>query len=249
MVAAGSKGIGLATAQGLSREGVKISLCGRTEETLEQAAESIETQCETYVVDVANPDDLTWWYEQTCTDMGNPDILITNTGGPAAGDFLDLIDEQWEAGFQSTLMNVIRLSKLVYPGMSENQWGRIVHITSLVAKDPSLMLPISSTLRTGLRSLTKIQAKEFGSVGITVNSVLPGHTLTDRQTHLAEIRAKKDGITVEEAIAETAKLVPLGRLADPNEIANAIVFLCSTPASYISGINLLVDGGLTQSVD
>jgi 3-oxoacyl-[acyl-carrier protein] reductase len=249
MVSAGSKGIGLATAQMLSAEGCRISLCGRSEEHLTSASDSIEGECDTYVVDVSNPDDLSWWFEQTCADIGKPEILITNTGGPATGSLKDLTDEQWEAGVQSTLMNVVRLGRLVSPAMVENNWGRIVHITSLVAKDPSPMLPISSTIRAGLRALTKLQAKEYGPNGITVNSVLPGHTLTDRQRHLADLKSQQTGITIEQAYEQTASEIPLGRMARPEEVASVIVFLCSAQASYISGINLLVDGGLTQSID
>jgi 3-oxoacyl-[acyl-carrier protein] reductase len=125
-------------------------------------------------------------------------------------------------------------------------FGRIVHITSLVAMEPSPMLPISSTLRSGLLALTRLQSTELAKSGITVNCVLPGHTLTDRQRHLAEIRAEKESITPDEALARQGAEVPIGRLATPEEIAAAVVFLASVPAAYISGTSLLVDGGLVR---
>ncbi len=245
MVAAASKGIGLATAKLLAAEGCKVSICGRTEETLELAAAEIGEETRSYVVDVSISEDLLWWVDQTRQDLGPVDIIVTNTGGPPAGTLDQMTDEQWQSGFDSTLMNIIRLTRLVQPDMIASGWGRIVHITSLVAKQPSSVLPISSTLRSGIMALTKLQSKELAPKGITVNGVLPGHTLTDRQRHLADIRADREGITAEEALTKQGSEVPVGRLATPEEIAAAVAFLCSTQASYVTGTSMLVDGGIT----
>ena len=246
MVAAASKGIGLATAKMLANEGCQVSICARNEAHLEEAAAFIGHETRSYCVDVNDADDLAWWLEQTQSDLGAPEILITNTGGPPAGIFTQMTDEQWQTGFDSTLMNVVRLVRLVAPGMQASGFGRIVHITSLVAMEPSAMLPISSTLRSGLLALTRLQSTELAKRGITVNCVLPGHTLTDRQRHLAEIRAENESITPDEALARQGAEVPIGRLATPEEIAAAVVFLASVPAAYISGTSLLVDGGLVK---
>jgi len=248
MVAAASKGIGLATAKALAAEGCLVSICGRNEETLEAAAGEIGEDTRSYIVDVAVPADLDWWLEQTRADLGPVSILVTNTGGPPPGNVFELTDDQWHAGIQSTLMNVVRLTRDVKDEMIQAQWGRIVHITSLVAKEPSLVLPISSTLRAGIMALTRVQSTELAPHGITVNAVLPGHTLTDRQRHLADINAEKQGITPEEALENQAKSIPAGRLARPEEIASVIAFLCSDPAGYVSGTNILVDGGLTKGL-
>lgn len=246
MVAAASKGIGLATARMLAAEGCHVSICSRTEDTLEAAAAEISPETRSYVVDVTNPEDLDWWVEQTIADLGAPDILVTNTGGPPAGSWMEMTDEHWQSGFDSTLMHIVRLTRLVSPKMVEKNFGRIVHITSLVAKEPSPLLPISSTLRSGIMALTRLQATELAPYGITVNGVLPGHTLTDRQRHLASMVAEKEAITEEEALNRRASEVPMGRLADPGEIAAAVAFLCSVPAAYVNGVSLLVDGGLTK---
>jgi 3-oxoacyl-[acyl-carrier protein] reductase len=248
MVAAASKGIGLATAKLLTQEGCRVSICARGEETLEAAAGEIGEETRSYVVDVSNAEDLAWWVEQTHQDLGRVDILVTNTGGPPAGPLGTITDEQWQQGFDSTLMNIVRLVRLVAPDMTTAGWGRIVHITSLVAKEPSSILPISSTLRSGIMALTRLQATELAPHGVTVNGVLPGHTLTDRQRHLAQVRAERDGTTPEEALERQGADVPIGRLADPSEIAAAIAFLCSNQAAYITGTNLLVDGGLTKGL-
>ena len=246
MVAAASKGIGLATARLLAAEGCLVSICARNEETLEAAAASIDDETRSYVVDVALADDLAWWVEQTREDLGEPSILVTNTGGPKAGPLSELSDADWQGGVEGTLMNVVRLARLVMPAMASAGWGRVVHVTSLVAREPSPLLPISSTLRAGLVALTKLQAQEVASRGVTVNAVLPGHTRTDRQTHLAEVRAGREGITVEEALALSEASIPMGRFAEPEEVAAAIAFLCGVPAASITGQSLLVDGGAVR---
>lgn len=243
MVAAASKGIGLTVAQALAREGCHLSICARNEEQLEQAAALIAEDTRTYVVDVSDSEDLTWWYDSTRGDLGEVDILVTNTGGPPAGSVWDMSEEQWEQGINSTLMNVVRLAGAVAPAMKQREWGRIVHITSLVAKQPSLTLPISSTLRAGLMALTKVHALELAPYGVTVNGVLPGHTLTDRQRHLAALRAEKEGISPEEGLVKQGEEVPMKRLANPEEIADVVAFLCSRQASYLTGQSIAVDGG------
>ena len=245
MVAASTKGIGLATAKLLAAEGCRLSICARTEADLEAAAASIGPETRSYVVNVADPEDLSWWVDQTREDLGPIDILVTNTGGPPAGRIGDITDEQWQQGVDGTLMNVVRLCRLVVPDMLESNWGRIVHITSLVAKEPNAVLPISSTLRAGIMALTRLQAQEWAPNGVTVNGVLPGHTLTDRQYHLAEVRAKASGLTPEAELENAANHAPMKRLGKPEEIAAAIAFLCSEGAAYVSGTSLLVDGAAT----
>lgn len=246
MVAAGSKGIGLAIARMLVGEGCRVSICGRTEVTILQSATEIGARG--YVCDVSKADDLGRWYGQTCQDLGIPTIVVTNTGGPPAGGLDQMTDEQWQSGFDSTLMNVVRLVRLASPGMIDAGWGRFVHITSLVAKEPSRLLPISSTLRAGMMALTRLQATELAPHGITVNAVLPGHTLTDRQRHLADIIAQRDGISPEEALARQAQTNPMGRIGEPEEIAAAAVFMCSRHAGFMTGVNMLVDGGAVKGL-
>ncbi len=246
MVAAASKGIGFAVAEALLAEGCRLSICSRTEQSLGEACARLGS-ARGYVCDVSIGTDLERWYAATRDEIGSPDILVTNTGGPPAGPLSEVSDELWESGFQSTLLNVVRLTRLASPRMREAGWGRIVHLTSLVAREPSPILPISSTLRSGIGALTRLQSSELAPFGVTVNAVLPGHTLTDRQRHLAELRAEREGITRDEALAATGSSTPVGRLGRPEEIAAAVTFLCSRQASYITGVGLLVDGGLTRS--
>ncbi|MEQ1822943.1 MAG: SDR family oxidoreductase [Fimbriimonadaceae bacterium] len=246
MVAAASKGIGLAVAKMLSEEGCLVSICSRSPESVATAT-ALVPNSRGYTCDVSKAADLVRWHEETVNDLGAPAILITNTGGPPAGSLDQMTDEQWQSGFDSTLMNVVRLVRLVAPDMKSAGWGRIVHITSLAAKEPSRLLPISSTLRAGLMALTRLQATDLAPFGVTVNSVLPGHTMTDRQVHLAEIIAERDGISPQEALKRQAQTNPMGRIGEPEEIAAAALFLCSARSSFITGVNLLVDGGSVKS--
>ena len=249
MVAAGSKELGRAAALALAAEGCAVSICGRGAEALAATRlelEALGVPVAIASVDVSRAEDLLHWHQLTESTLGPVDILITNTGGPKAAVFADLTDADWASGVDSTLMNVVRMSRLVLPGMKTRHWGRIVHITSLVAKQPYPLLTISSTLRAGLSGLTRTLAMETAKDGITVNALLPGHVMTDRQLHLAEVKSKADGITVAEHFARTAASIPVGRIGDPQEVGAVIAFLCSAPASYLTGQSLLVDGGLVQ---
>jgi len=244
MVAAASKGLGRAIAETLAAEGCRLSICSRSLDTLEPVREALGGETLAVACDVSNAGDLQRWYDETVARFGQVDILVTNTGGPPAAPFMKLTEEQWQSGIDSTLLNVVRLSRMVIPGMQERKWGRLVHLTSFVAKQPVELLTVSSTLRAGLSGLTKTLADQVARDGITVNAVLPGHFLTDRQTHLAELRAKEQGITPEEYLRKSEQLIPMGRYGKPAELANVVAFLCSERASYVTGASLQIDGGL-----
>ncbi|MBI4863166.1 MAG: SDR family oxidoreductase [Candidatus Riflebacteria bacterium] len=252
MVAAASKGLGRACALSLAAEGCRVSICARNREELERARGEIEglsttgSEALAVVADVASEDDLDRWHRETVERFGPVDILVTNTGGPPVARFLNLTDGQWRAGVDSTLMNVVRLSRLVIPGMQGKRWGRIVHLTSFVAKQPVDDLTISSTLRAGICALTRTMANQVGPDNVTVNAVLMGHYLTDRQRQIAGVRVAERGITLEQYFAEAAALIPLRRMGDPKELGDTVAFLASERASYVTGVSLLVDGGLCR---
>jgi 3-oxoacyl-[acyl-carrier protein] reductase len=197
--------------------------------------------------DVTKAEELDAWHRRAVEESGPVDILVTNTGGPPAAKFLDLTEEQWRRGIDLTLMNVVRLSRLVLAGMRERRWGRIIHLTSLTAKQPIALLTISSTLRAGLSALTKTMSNEFSREGVLVNAVVPGHVLTARQVELNEIRSKQEGVSIEDYAARAQQTIPLGRYGEPREIGDVVAFLASERASYISGATIQVDGGLIRS--
>jgi len=250
MIAAASKGIGKACALALAEEGCRVSLCARGTDELERTRSEAARSAEAIAVsaNVSVPGDLENWYDATIKAFGQVDILITNTGGPPVARFMDLSEVQWMSGVESTLMNVVRLSRLVIPGMRERRWGRLIHLTSLVAKQPIDELTISSTLRSGLSGLTKTMANQLGPDNITVNAILMGNVLTDRQYDLANARISERGITLEQYFAESSAAIPLRRLGEPREVGEVAAFLASDRASYVSGVSLQVDGGLIKGI-
>jgi 3-oxoacyl-[acyl-carrier protein] reductase len=177
--------------------------------------------------------------------LGEPALVVTSTGGPPTGRFEELGEDAWRAGVDGTLMNVVRLCRLVLPAMRAARYGRIVHLSSFVAKQPMAVLTISSTLRAGLSALTKTMATQVAADGITVNAVLPGHFLTDRQIELNELRARQGGVTRAVIEARVQTEIPAGRFGRPEELADAVVFLLSERAGYLNGTSIQIDGGLT----
>ena len=251
MVAAASKGIGRAIAEALVSEGCRVSISARGKDALDSARDAMRQrhaggEVLACAADVRQPEELERWHAESAAAFGPVDILVTNTGGPPAARFLDLTEEQWAEGLRLTLYNVIRASKLVIPGMREKRRGRILHITSFVAKQPVDLLTVSSTLRAGISALTKTMANQLAADGILVNALLPGYVKTDRQIELGAIRAREQGISIEEYEEQASRSIPLRRSADPSEIGAVAAFLCSDRASYLTGVSLAVDGGLLQ---
>jgi 3-oxoacyl-[acyl-carrier protein] reductase len=248
MVAAATRGIGFAAAKALSREGARVSVCGVDPARVERAAQALGPAHRAYRCNLGSEAEIEDWVRSTEADLGLPSILVTNTGGPPAGTVGMMDEGRWRLGFESTLLNVVRLVSRVSPNMKKARWGRIVHITSLVAKDPDPALAISSTLRAGLSAMSRLQALELGPYGVTVNCILPGYTDTDRLTHVLEIRAQAHGVDLGEERRRAAAAVPLGRLARPEEIGDIIAFLASERAGYVTGAQIVADGGVSRGL-
>lgn len=247
IVAASSKGLGYAVAHGLAAEGCRVVVSARSEGGVRAAAERIagETgaEVEPVVADVSVAADCERLVAQAADRFGGVDILVTNTGGPPAGRFEALGDDGWASGFDSTLMNVVRLVRAAVPHMRQKGWGRIVNVTSLSAKQPIEGLLLSNAFRAAVHGLSKTLSRELAGDGVLVNCVCPGMHATDRLTHLAEIRGREAGVSTEAALVKLAEAIPLGRLGRPEELAAAVVFLCSERASFITGQSIVVDGG------
>jgi 3-oxoacyl-[acyl-carrier protein] reductase len=247
LVTAASKGLGKAAAQGLAREGAKLSICARGEEALNSTAEEIRkasgVEVLAMVADVSRPDDVSRVVQQTMERFGRIDILVTNAGGPPATSFLSGTAEQFQQAIDVNLMSTLRLCKEVVPHMQRQGWGRIVNIVSLAGKQILPGLILSNTSRPAVLGLAKAMSIELAREGILVNSVCPGYTLTDRVRRQTAERAQQTGRSEAELLEGTASNIPMGRLGVPEELANVIVFLASERASFVTGVAIQVDGG------
>jgi 3-oxoacyl-[acyl-carrier protein] reductase len=252
VVGASSKGLGRAIALGLAREGAKVTICARNKDALEATADDIRNQTDTEVLavptDVSQPEQVEHLINTTIDHFGGIDILVNNAGGPRAGRFDDLGAQDYQDAVQLNLMSTINLCRAVVPTMRERGSGRIINLTSVSVKQPVDNLMLSNMARTGVIGFAKTLATELAPDKILVNNVCPGIIFTDRIQQLATVRAEEGGITFDEALANMTADIPLGRIGDPDEFANLVVFLASERASYITGTTIQVDGGMVKSL-
>lgn len=251
LVTASSKGIGRATAETLLSEGCKVAICSSNKENLDRAANEIAaihgSEPLSIICDLNKPEDLRNTVKAVEETYGEIDILVSNCGGPPAGFFEDLDEEQWEYSYNQVLMSAVRLTRFVLPAMKKKNWGRIIYITSLSVKQPVDNLMLSNIFRTGLTAFAKTISNQYGKYNITVNTVAPGFTLTARLYELAVEESKRTGKSHEEVLASMAAKVPMQRLGSPEEIASLAAFLASDHAGYITGVTIPVDGGAIKS--
>ncbi len=179
--------------------------------------------------------------------FGTIHILVTNAGGPPPGAFVSLTEELWQSAVNQTLMSAVRLSRAAIPYMQKQKWGRIIHMASYSVKHPIENLMLSNSIRSAVVALGKTQAIELAKDGILVNSILPGWTATERVEQIMRDRAKRNNTEIRAEETAVVKNIPLGRMAQPEEIANVVAFLASERASFVNGVALLVDGGETRT--
>jgi 3-oxoacyl-[acyl-carrier protein] reductase len=252
LVAAASKGLGKACALSLAQEGARLVICSRNEQSIHKTADEIRSTTGATVLpvvaDVSNEADIAKFVQAAIDAFGTVHIMVNNAGGPPTGHVLKVTEEEWEKGFQLTMMSVIRFIRAVLPYMEKQQWGRIISIVSIAAKQPINELLISSTLRPGILGLTKVIANQYAKDNITINTICPGLILTARQQELSVSRAADRKMSIDEYLSDSAKAIPAGRLGRPEEIGDVVTFLASEKASYVNGVNLLVDGGAARGI-
>jgi len=240
LVTGGSKGIGLGIARALAAEGAKVAVASRSREGVDAAAAEIGGRG--FVFDSEDLDAITGLLGDVESALGPIDVYIANTGGPPPDpDPLGFTREQWESAHRTLVLSPMTILERLLPAMRSRGWGRVVLVASSAVREPYSMLQLSNAHRPGMIVAFKVLAREAAGDGVTLNTLLPGRIATDRIVDTAGSR--------EEAEAAARDTIPAGRLGDPADMGAAAAFLCSEQAGYITGVSLLVDGGLTAGTD
>ncbi len=251
LICASSRGLGFATAKQLAAEGCDIFLCARNEKELALAAAAIEAPKGVSVyfkaIDLSVSGASAMLLKEAKSKMGAVDILVNNVGGPSPSPAASTSAEAWRSGFDQLFMSAVTLSQAVIPDMIKNKFGRVITITSLSVVEPIDHLAISTAMRLAVTGFSKTLATEVAEHGITVNTVMPGVIHTQRIENLRLAKAERDGTSLNLEMEKTAKLIPSKRLGQPEELAALVAFLASPVASYITGANIPVDGGLRKA--
>jgi len=238
IVCGSTRGIGRAVAKTLAHEGAHVVVNGRTEESTRRAAQ--ELSATPYAADVSVPAQAEAMVQRVAKDLGRLDVLFCNAGGPPAAPFKDQPADAWQRAIELNLLSTINLARAAVPIMRKAQWGRIICLVSVAAKQPLPGLILSTTARAAVLGFSKALADEVASDGITVNCVCPGFIATERVEELT--RTKPD--MMKQMLAQ----IPMGRIGNTSELAATVAFLASEGASYITGAVLQVDGGFTRSI-
>ncbi|HEY8485904.1 MAG TPA: SDR family oxidoreductase [Limnochordales bacterium] len=253
MVAAASQGLGYGAARVLAQEGARVAICSRRADAIEQAARRLREETGAEVVgsvcDVSRDQDLRRWVQEVEQRFGAVDVLVNNAGGPKAGNFFDMTDEDWYAAIELNFMSVVRLVRYVVPLMRRTgRGGSIITIVSYSLKEPIRGLVLSNAMRAALGGLSKSLADELGPEGIRVNAVVQGRFDTERLRSLDRLRAEREGVPVEQVVRRYTSLIPLGRYGQAEELGRVIAFLASEAASYVTGAAWVVDGGMLRAL-
>ncbi|MFI6574165.1 SDR family oxidoreductase [Nocardiopsis sp. NPDC050513] len=250
LVTAGSRGLGYACARELLRRGHRVAIAARSAEGVDTAVAQLRAHgtAEGFVADIGDQDALAGVVERTRSQLGPIEVLVANAGGPRAGGFFDLDDADWDAAYRLTLLSVVTSVSLVVPDMRRAGGGRVVVTGSSSVRRPLEGLTLSNAFRPAVNGLVKDLAVELAPHRITVNMVSAGRIDTDRVRQLDLVRAQRSGSDPERVRAGSEASIPTGRYGTPEEFAAAVGFLASAEAAYVTGQNILVDGGLVPTL-
>ena len=244
IVCASSKGLGLACAQQLAREGVDLVMIARGQEALEAAAQTIRDESGVNVTTVAADITTPEGRAKVLAVCPDPDILVTNAGGPKPGDFREWSREDWISAVDANMLTPIEMIRATVDKMIARKFGRIVNITSASVKMPIEILGLSNGARAGLTGFVSGLARQTVAHNVTINNLLPGPFATDRLLQTAERLARDSGKNIEQVMTARKAAVPAGRFGEPDEFGQACAFLCGAKSGFISGQNLVMDGGI-----
>ncbi len=244
IVCAASKGLGKACAMQLAKEGVNVVISARTKADIEAAAEEIRKAANVKVTAIACDVTTEEGRKQMLAACPNPDILINNAGGPPPGDFKDFSLDDWRKAVEWNMITPLALIKATVYGMMDRKFGRILNITSQSVKAPIASLELSNGARAGLTGAVAVMARRAVRHNVTINNILPGPFETDRLRGSTRKAAEQQGIPVEKAMEIRKAGVPAGRFGQPEEFGAAAAFMCSAHAGFMTGQNLLLDGGI-----
>ena len=251
LVCGASKGIAYASAEALAREGCALAICSRDEAAISAAATRLEglgAPVLWMAADLSTAAGIETVVRETHSRYGHVDILIANTGGPPTGPAMEHDWAAWTRASELLLRSAVELTRAFVPGMRERKWGRVISITSKAVKEPVPSLVLSNSLRAAVTGYLRTLANEVAVDGVTVNTVLPGFTATERLEKLAEANMQRSGATRESVYAGWIAQTPAGRLGAPEELAATIAFLASNQAAFITGQAILVDGGAVNAL-
>ena len=243
LVCGASKGLGRGCAEALAAEGVHVTLVARTADVLDAAAQEIRMKTGVTVTAVACDITTAAGRAKAIAACPQPDILVTNAGGPPPGDFRNWTREDWIAALDANMLTPIELIKATVDGMMSRRFGRIVNITSSAVKAPIDTLGLSNGARSGLTGFVAGLARKTVAQNVTINNLLPGQFDTDRLQKTLGASASASGMSVDEAFAARRLQIPAQRFGDPAEFGAVCAFLCSAHAGYMTGQNVLLDGG------
>jgi len=252
LVTAASNGLGKAVATQLASEGAKVIICSRNLESLQKAQSEIEKKTNIQVsiisCDVTDEKQVKQMINSVIQEFGTIDILVTNAGGPPAGGFIDFNIEDYRKAVELNLLSTISLCQRVVPLMQKQKWGRIVMMTSVSVKQPIDNLILSNTARAGVIGFMKSLSNEVAKDGITVNSICPGYTKTQRVEKLAKAFMDSGKGSIKDFYKKLEADIPMKRIGSPEEFAQSVAFLVSEGAGYITGVSLKVDGGFAKGL-
>ena len=251
LVFGGSKGIGRGIAVALAAEGVATAIVARTRETIDRTASEMTARGMKAIgltADLANWPATEAAVKSAREQLGPIDILVNNSGGPPPSGVVGVKPETWEAQFHAMVTPFFRITDMLIGEMRERKWGRVLNVASYSVIEPIPAIGISNTLRSAVVGWSKTLAGEVARDGITVNMLLPGVIATDRSVQLHQHNAKRLNISVEEALKQFEKTLPVGRMGTAAEFGAVAAFLASPLAAYVTGSMIRIDGGLTRSV-